>query len=115
VSYDVVRTAQADRDLEDIFDFLMRSRMSFSASRDEALKDAARRLMRIEASMRRLGRQPHQGTLRNTLRPGLRSVTKDLAIFYFETDDDARRLRVLAVFFGGQDHQRQMLVRLMQR
>lgn len=65
--------------------------------------------------MRALGRTPHQGTLRPELAPGLRSVTKDRAIFYFDVDDDRRVVRVLAVFFGGQDHQRLMLKRLLER
>jgi plasmid stabilization system protein ParE len=47
------------------------------------------------------------------LAPGLRSVTKDRAVFYFTFDDDARIVCVLAVFFGGQDHQRAMLRRLL--
>jgi plasmid stabilization system protein ParE len=59
-----------------------------------------------------LGAAPHQGTLHNTLLPGLRSVTKGRAIFYFEADDKKARVLVLAIFFGGQDHQRAMLKRL---
>lgn len=112
MSYEVIRTAQADLDLETIFDHLFETRRGFGESRDEALNGATRRMLRLEASMRALGRQPHQGTLRPNLRPGLRSVTKDRAIFYFEVDDEAQRLRVLAIFFGGQDHQRAMLKRL---
>ena len=70
--------------------------------------------MRIKASTcEALGpKSPHQGTLRTKMVPGLRSVTKDRAIFYFTVDDEARLVRVLAVFFGGQDHQREMLKRL---
>ena len=63
--------------------------------------------------MEALGRAPHQGTLRPELLPGLRGVTKDRAVFYFATDDEAEVVRVLAVFFGGQDHQRRMLLRVM--
>jgi len=55
---------------------------------------------------------PHQGTLHPKVMPGLRSVTKNRANFYFTVDDEAQIVRVLAVFFGGQDHQRAMLVRL---
>ena len=62
-----------------------------------------------------LGEAPHQGTLRADLLPGLRSVTKDRAIFYFDIDDDRRTVRILAVFFGGQDHTRRMLMRLLGR
>ena len=42
--------------------------------------------------------------------PGLRTVTKDRAIFYFLVDEE---VRVLAVFFGGQAHQRAMLRRVL--
>jgi plasmid stabilization system protein ParE len=62
--------------------------------------------------MRALGDVPHQETLRPDLLPGLRSVTKQRAIFYFDVDDHLRLVRVLAIFFGGQDHQRAMLQRL---
>jgi toxin ParE1/3/4 len=40
-------------------------------------------------------------------------VTKQRAVFYFDVDDDQRLVRILAVFFGGQDHQRAMLRRLL--
>ena len=46
--------------------------------------------------------------------PGLRSVTKDRAIFYFTIDEGKHVVRVLAVFFGGQDHQREMLKRMLE-
>ncbi len=46
------------------------------------------------------------------LLPGLRRVTKNQAIFHFDVDDGEKTLRVLAIFFGGQDHQRHMLKRL---
>jgi plasmid stabilization system protein ParE len=50
--------------------------------------------------------------LREDLRPGLRQVTKHRAVFYFTVDEAAERVRVLAVFFGGQDHLGLMLRRL---
>ena len=67
---------------------------------------------RFTTAMEGLGRAPFQGTLRQDLMPGLRQVTKDQAIFYFTTDEPAHRLTVLAIFFGGQDHRRHMLIRL---
>ena len=67
----------------------------------------------IEEALFAVGAAPHQGTLMPDLGPGLRRVTRERAIFYFETDDIAQRVRVLAIFFGGQDHQRRMLVRLL--
>ena len=110
--YRVARSLDTDRDLAAIFDFLLNSYMGFGDERGEALERAAARIEAIEAEMRALGDAPHQGTLRPDLLPGLRSVTKQMAIFYFDVDDDLNLVRVLAIFFGAQDHQRAMLQRL---
>jgi plasmid stabilization system protein ParE len=110
--YRVERSLDTDRDLAAIFDFLLQSYMEFGEGRGEALEHAAIRVEGIEAEMQSLGDAPNQGTLRPDILPGLRSVTKQRAIFYFDVDDDQRLVRVLAVFFGGQDHQRAMLRRL---
>jgi toxin ParE1/3/4 len=56
---------------------------------------------------------PFQGTLREDLLAGLREVTKQNAIIYFISDAQSETVRVLAVFFGGQDHRRHMLLRLL--
>lgn len=45
--------------------------------------------------------------------PGLRHLALDGAVYWFIADATTRQVRVLAVFFGGQDHQRHMLVRLL--
>jgi toxin ParE1/3/4 len=110
--YRVERSLDTDHDLSVIFDFLLTSYMGFGEERGEALERASARIEGIEAEMLSLGDVPRQGTLRPDLLPGLRSVTKQRAIFYFDVDDDLRLLRVLAIFFGGQDHQRAMLQRL---
>ena len=81
-------------------------------SLEGALERAAARVRAIEDDMERLGRAPFQGTLREDLRPGLRQVTKRRAVFYFTVDEAAEQVRVLAVFFGGQDHLAEMLRRL---
>ena len=110
--YRVERSLATDEDLSAIFDFLVESYVAFGDSGAEALERAAARLEGIEAEMLALGDFPHQGSLRPEILPGLRSITKRRAVFYFDVDDDLRLLRVLAVFFGGQDHQRAMLRRL---
>jgi plasmid stabilization system protein ParE len=109
----VVRSPEAERDLESILEFLFESYLSLGDGADSAFARAAERVRGIHEAIDALGRTPRQGTLRPELRPGLRNVTKDRAIFYFEADDEAREVRVLAVFFGGQDHQRAMLRRVM--
>lgn len=110
--YRVERSLATNHDLAAIFDFLLNSYIEFGDERSDALERAAVRVEGIEAEMFALGDAPHQGTLRPELLPGLRSVTKQRAIFYFEVHEDLRLVRVLAIFFGGQDHQRAMLQRL---
>jgi plasmid stabilization system protein ParE len=112
MKYRVAFAAQAERDLELIFHFLMRSYLDFGEDRAEVGARAAKRVDEIVRAGMALGAAPHRGALHNAIRPGLRSVTKDRAIYYFEVDDDQKLLLVLAIFFGGQDHQRAMLKRL---
>lgn len=113
MAWTVERAAAADADLDLIFDFLFQSALDFGEPADRAFDQASRRLRAIEDAIFTLGTAPHQGTLDPHLLPGLRHVSKARAIIYFDTDEDAQRLRVLAVFFGGQDHQRRMLIRLL--
>jgi plasmid stabilization system protein ParE len=112
--YRIERGRQAIRDLDALFEFLFASYVGFGEAPESAFVRAERRLTRVTASMRSLAARPHQGTLRADLMPGLRSVTKDRAILYFTIDEEAYLVRVLAVFFGGQDHQSAMLRRVMQ-
>ena len=111
-TYRVERGAAAERDLDALFDFLIKSHLHFGDDLERAFGRAAARVERIKHDLRALGRTPHQGVLRSEMMPGLRSVTKDRAVFYFTVDENARVVRVLAVFFGGQDHHRRMLMRL---
>ncbi len=115
MAYEVLRSEASDRDLEAIFDFLFDAALGFGESPADAYNRAAVRIEAIESAIEALGAAPHQGTLRPDLLPGLRSVTKERAILYFDVDDEARRVRVLAIFFGGQDHRRAMLLRLLGR
>ncbi|GLO72396.1 hypothetical protein MACH17_39130 [Phaeobacter inhibens] len=109
--YRVDRAEAIDRDLEAIFDFLFEAAISFGENTETAFERAATRLAEIDDAIDTLGRAPHQGTLRTDIAPGLRSVTKGRAIFYFDLNEADQQLRVLAVFFGGQNHQRRMLLR----
>lgn len=112
-TYRVERAEAADRDLDALFDFLLATYLQFGDSLERAFERASDRLHRIKSDLRALAALPHQGTLRPDLMPGLRNVAKDRAVSYFTVDDDARVVRVLAVFYGGQDHQRAMLMRLL--
>ena len=113
--YDVVRAADVAFDLELIFDFLVEAAEAFGEDTNTAFERAERRLFEIETGMDGLGDVPHQGTLRPHLGDGIRNVTKGRAVYYFEVDDDRQVVRVLAVFFGGQDHEARILLRLLDR
>lgn len=115
MKYTVERAGDVDRDLDSIFDFLVESYRSFGEDANGAIDRAAERLRQIHEAMEALTGAPHQGTLLPELSAGLRSVTKDRTIFYFRVDQPKRVVRVLAVFFGGQDHRRHMLKRLLGR
>lgn len=98
------RTSQADADLESIFDHVLRTHSSFGYSMGEAIKLAEKRAETIERDMAAISNVPFQGTLRPEFGPGVRNVTKNKAIFYFFVDEDAEIVRVLSIFYGGQDH-----------
>lgn len=115
MAYRVERSVDTDCDLEAIFDFLVESYLEFGEGPAEAHTRAEKRLDAIEAAMLSLSKAPHQGTRRDDLLPGLRSVTKQRAIFYFDVAEDEKVVRVLAIFFGGQEHRRAMLKRLLGR
>lgn len=112
MAFEVVPSAACARDLDRVFDHLVESHRALGQSEEEAVARAADRLRTIAADMDALGRAPFQGTLREELAPGLRQVTKNRAIFYFLVDEEARQVRMLAVFFGGQDHAARMFAQL---
>ena len=111
--YKVVRAADVDRDFEQIFDFLVESALHFGEDVEGAFLRAETRLIEIEAALERLRDLPHQGTLRPHLGTGIRNVTKNRAIVYFDVDDTVQIVRVLAVFYSGQDHDARILLRLL--
>ncbi len=113
MAYEVRRAAGVHRDLELIFDFLVEAAEGVGESPARAFDLAAARLSEIEAACDALGRAPHQGTRRPELGSAVRHVTKGRAVIYFDTDDDREALRILAVFFGGQDHHSHILLRLL--
>jgi toxin ParE1/3/4 len=111
LAFEVVRSRASDRDLELLFDHLVEAHQALGDSPGEAFERAAARVRAVESDMERLGKAPRQGTLREDLRLGLRQATRNRAIFYFELDEDREEVRVLAVFFGVQDHLARMLAR----
>ena len=105
--------AECERDFALIFEHLRENYIGFGESPEEALARAAHRIMAIRRAADRLAIYPVRGTARDDVLPGVRSLTIDRAIYWFDVDAAARKVRILAIFFGGQDHVRQMLVRLL--
>lgn len=71
---------------------------------DRALAD--RTVDAIRTYIRGLCSMPHRGTRRDDLRPGLRVVPfRKRTVVAFEIDESARIVRVLRVFYGGQDYE----------
>ena len=112
MGFKVVRAAGVDTDLELINDHLFESYVDFGDPISEAVDRAAARVRSIETDMEALMHSPYQGTLSPQITPGLRHVTKDKAIFYFEVDNVRQIVLILAVFFSGQDHEQRILERL---
>jgi plasmid stabilization system protein ParE len=110
--FEVIRSEDCDLDLELIFDHLFAAYSELGDPVRDAFVRAERRLLEIEGEIDRLGRVPYQGTLDPRIMDGLRHVTKNSAVFYFIADEAERRVRVLGVFFGGQDHRAHILRRI---
>jgi plasmid stabilization system protein ParE len=112
MAYRIIRSRKSIRDLDAIFDHLVDAYVSLGDAPVDAVSPAVARVRSIRGNMNAIAAAPHQGTLFDKLSPGLRCVTKDRAIFYFGVDDEARVVRILAIFFSGQDHLRHILKRI---
>jgi plasmid stabilization system protein ParE len=102
------------RDLALIYDHLAETYQAFGETSAEVAEHAAARLRGILAAADRLALAPHRGPLHADIAPGLRHVTLDRAVYYFQLVAPDR-VRVLAVFLGGQDHERHMRLRILRR
>lgn len=111
MAYRIELSEAAGRDLETILDFLVESYTSLGDTAGEAVDRAAARLRRIEETIESLGDFPYRGTGDPHLLPGVRTLTREGAISYYEIGEDAHVIRVLAIFVAGQDHRRRMLLR----
>ena len=110
-------SVDAERDFGLIFDHLLRSYLGFGESLDSAFGRAeapVREAREIRASADRILSAPHRGERHDGLLPGLRHLAIGRAIYWFDVDDRRETVRVLAVFFGGHDHVRHMLARLLE-
>ena len=108
-------SAEAELDFGLIFDHLLESYVSFGESVESAVERTAVRVLEIRAAADLILAAPHRGERHDDILPGLRHLTINRAIYWFEVDARDETVRILAVFFGGQDHVRHMLARLIDR
>ena len=106
-------SAEAERDFALIFDHLFESYLSFGESLETGLDHCEVRIREIRREADRLAAATFRGESHDDLLPGLRHLTIDRAIYWFEVNEAEQRVRMLAIFVGGQDHVRHMLTRLL--
>ncbi|MFK0161026.1 type II toxin-antitoxin system RelE/ParE family toxin [Rhizobium sp. NPDC090279] len=104
----------ADLDFELIFDHLFAAYLDLGDAPEDALERAASRIRELRLAIDRLVETPYIGTLRPDIHPGLRFLRRDNAAVWFLPIEERRTILVAAIFFGGQDHIRRMLARLLQ-
>ena len=107
-------SAEAERDFGLIFDHLLRSYLDFGESLERAVNHAETRVREIRVAAERILAVPYRGERHDDIRPGLRHVTIERAIYWFSVDEARRTIRVVAVFIGGQNHVLHMLARLLE-
>lgn len=110
--YRVRRAAAVTRDLDLIEDHLVQVYQDFGDDLESATERGTARLDEALAYMRTFDSRPHRGTEHLEIQSGLRTVTSNKFIFYFEIDEPLSEVRILAIFFGGANHAQQILDRL---
>lgn len=108
-------SAEAEHDFELIFDHLFLSYTDLGDDPDVAVGRAADRIRNIRVSLEQLTVSPQMGTLRPDIRPGLRFVRLERTAVWFLPDKLRKKVMIVAVFFGAQDHIRHMLTRMLSR
>ncbi len=106
-------SAEAERDFDLIFDHLFESYCSFGTRVEAALDHCEDRIREIREGADQLCAAPYRGGRHDDLLPGLLHLTIDRAICWFDVNEAEQRVRILAIFFGGHDHVRHMLTRLL--
>lgn len=106
-------SAEAECDFALIIGHLFESYRDFGESVETALDHCEARIRDIRQEADRLASAPFHGESHDDLLPGLRHLTIDRAVYWFDLNGADQRVRILAIFFGGQDHVRHMLTRLL--
>jgi toxin ParE1/3/4 len=103
---------RAEHDFERLTDHLAESYEAFGQERQHARRRALQRAQQLRLLLHKLRYTPHRGTRHDSLLTGLRSTTFEELAIWFRIEEDAGTVRVLAVFFSGQDQHARMLARL---
>ena len=107
-------SAEAERDFGLLFDHLLRSYLGFGERVENALDHAGARVVEIRAGAERILTAPHRGERHDDILLGVRHLAIGRAIYWFDVDEPREAVRVLAVFFGGQNHVRLTMARLLE-
>lgn len=108
MAFKVVRSEQAKDDLANLYDYLVDSYLSFGTSIEEAVTRTNLRLRETSLTLERLAEFPYRGTVINELGVTIRRFTRNKVIYYFDLDTEDNTVRILSIFFGGQDHETYM-------
>ncbi len=114
MAFELEFSVEAEHDFGLIFEHLLQSYMDFGESLESALDHAESRVLEIRATAERITAAPYRGESHDDILPGLRPLTIGRGIYWFDIDEASQVVRILAVFFGGQDHVRHMIGRLLQ-
>ena len=96
-----------------IAEHLIDSYLALGDPADTAVERAIARVSDIRKAADRILKAPHRGQACDDILLGCRSLTLEGAIFYFQIDEEAKTVSILAIFFGSQNHRRHMLTRLL--
>ncbi|MFY0597852.1 MAG: type II toxin-antitoxin system RelE/ParE family toxin [Cognatishimia sp.] len=104
----------AERDFALIFDHLVDSYIGFGEPLSAALDHAENRVLDIRKEADRILIAPHRGSATDDILHGSHQLTLGQSTYWFRIDEAEQIVVVLAVFFGGQDTRRKMLLRLLE-
>ena len=110
----VVFATDAINDLLLIADHLAQAYCGFGEPPAQAERHAQARIEAIITAAERLATARLRGESHDDLLPGLRYLALDRAVTWFRPRTEQWEIQALAMFFGGHDHQRRMMVRLLQ-
>lgn len=106
--------AEAERDFGLIFDHHLRSCLGFGESPENAFDHSGSQTARTRGCTERILAASCCGERHDGMQPGQRHFVIGRKFYWFDIDEPRAVVRVLAVFFGGQDHVRHMLARLLE-